>query len=126
MILNIILYLAIVGLTIILWSITRNNEEQTDEILRLTSENRRLEKAAKAANKEPSVVEALAALQAKCRRTRYAQKCPDECERCLRLYCSESTTLPCNIADSVLNYQDGAEISKAIEQKTNEYREGNS
>ena len=94
-----------------------------DEIKSLKAENARLKKEAK---KEPSTVEALSALQAKCRRTRYAQKCPYECERCLRLYCSESTTLPCNIADSVLNYQGGVEISKAIEQKTNEYKEANS
>ena len=111
-------------------------EDLAKEIRFLRSENVRLESLLKAsearclsytngASKEPSTVEALAALQAKCRR---AVTC-DDCGKDLPLFCGcPGGHWPETYAADLAEYpHEGAqELSAAIAAKVKEYMEVNS
>ena len=97
-------------------------EDLTKEIKFLKSENARFEKAA---SKEPSTVEAVASLAAKCRR---AETC-DDCGKDMPAFCrcSGGRSPDCFIGSLKDNPgKDAQELGAAVEKKVKEYMEAQS
>ena len=97
-------------------------EDMAKEIKFLRSENARLEKAA---SKEPSTVEAVAALTAKCRRMKTCSECHGKSEP-IETFCDYGRqTLPESFPYGMAQSGDGS-IGNEIETKVKAYMEAQS